>query len=373
MMETYELRSEISSTGAKYYIQSNLVPAQMAIVTSLFHEGSLLSKQVESYDSQMPEQEVRARVREVHDERKARIAMLLGIRASIQKAADPKAHLKLGEALFKQKLFRESMAEVVSAIKLGQETSHAYALLGRSLVQTSSYEKALKSFRRGIDLSPRFPDLHNDLGVTYLKLERCREAVGAFEKALEINPYYYEALLNMAVALTLNVVLKQDYEMSRDLAPRLQKIMSMCLQLRPSLESEDFRAAMNGVGTENYSLVYEKLTTIRADQESFAEEDLSLELYLILNFRETGLSEEEIDRFVRRTVSAIEANPGYADLQNDLGILYTAKCKMFIDKAHECFQEALKLNPDFKRAEKNLKLAINDQQGIHFLLKALLD
>ncbi len=46
---------------------------------------------------------------------------------------------------------------------------------------------------------------------------------------------------------------------------------------------------------------------------------------------------------------------------------------MFIDKAHEAFRQSLTRNPTFKKAEKNLKLSGNDRQGIHFLLKALLD
>ena len=70
---------------------------------------------------------------------------------------------------------------------------------------------------------------------------------------------------------------------------------------------------------------------------------------------------------------ALEANPGYADLQKDLGRLYAAKCKIFIDKAHKSFNEALTINKSYRKAEKNLKLTANDRQGIHFLLKALLD
>ncbi len=104
-----------------------------------------------------------------------------------------------------------------------------------------------------------------------------------------------------------------------------------------------------------------------------SREDLSLELYLIVKFRADQLTEEEIDHHVDRLRAALEANPGYADLQNNLGILYTAKCKHFIDRANASFAEALAVNPDFKRAEKNLKLVANDRQGIHFLLKALLD
>jgi tetratricopeptide (TPR) repeat protein len=372
-MDSYELRSEIVSSGTKYYIQSNIVPAQKAIVTSLFHEGNLLSRQSERYDSSKGSDDLRTMIRKLHEERKGRITSLLDIRETLKKTADGRAHLKLGEALFKQKLFKEAMAEVIRSIKLGTETSKAYSILGASLLAVGDYDKALKSFRKGLDLSPEYPDLHNDLGETYLYLERCRDAAQCFEKALELNKYYQTAFMNLALALSLNVVLKQDYELSRDLKPRLKKILDMNVQLKPSLDTEEFRTALDALNKERYEVVYEKLLAIKKDQASVAENDLSLELYLILKFRSHELTETEIDRSIDRLKMELEANPGYADLQNDLGILYTAKCKLFIDKAHHSFNEALTINKNYRKAEKNLKLAANDRQGIHFLLKALLD
>lgn len=372
-MGSYELRSEILSAGTKYYLQSNLVSSQMVIVTSLFHEGSLLSKQSEHYDSSVTQDQLRVMVRNAHEERKLRITSLLKIRGLIKKNVDSRAHLKLGEALFKQKLFKEAMAEIIRAVKLGSEVSQAYSILGNCLLALGDYEKALKSFNRGVELSPEYPDIHNDMGVAYLKLERCREAAGAFEKSLSLNKYYHDAFLNLALALSLNVTLKQDYELSRDLKPRLVKILDMAVQLKPSLDTDDFRAARAALDTERYDVVYDKLLFIKQEQDKIAQNDLSLELYLILKFGADDLSEEDIDRSISQIRAALETNPGYADLKNDLGILYTAKCKIFIDKANLCFQEALAINRDFKRAKKNLKLAVNDQQGIHFLLKALLD
>jgi tetratricopeptide (TPR) repeat protein len=235
------------------------------------------------------------------------------------------------------------------------------------------YDKALKSFNKGLELSPEYPDLHNHLGQTYVMLERCRDAVMSFEKALELNKYYQSAFLNLALALTLNIVMKQDYDLSRDVKPRLKKILDMNIQLKPSLDNEDFRAAVEALEEERYNVVYEKLVAIKQEQERVAESDLSLELYLILKFRTHALTEVEIDRSIERCILELETNPGYADLQNDLGILYTAKCKIFIDKAHAAFQESLTINNSYRRAEKNLKLAANDRQGIHFLLRALLD
>ncbi len=372
-MDSYELRSEIASAGAKYYIQSNLVSAQRSIVTSLFHEGDLLSKQNERYDPSLGKDDLRSLVRRLHDERKQRITSLLDIRETLKKTADGRAHLKLGEAFFKQKLFKEAMAEVIRSIKLGSETSKAYSILGACLLAVGDYDKALKSFNKGLELSPEYPDLHNDLGETYLRLERCRDAVSSFEKSIELNKYYQSAFMNLALALSLNVVLKQDYDLSRDIKPRLKKILEMNLQLRPSLDNDDFRSALDALDKERYNEVYEKLYAIGQEMAKVAEDDLSLELYLILKFRSNELTEEEIDRSIERIKMELEANPGYADLQNDLGLLYTAKCKILIDKAHRSFNDALTINKNYRKAEKNLKLAANDRQGIHFLLKALLD
>lgn len=372
-MDSYELRSEILSGGNRYYIQSNVVPAQHSVVTSLFHEGALISKQLVRYDSSRSASDVRDLVKRVHEDQHHRISSLVEIREALRKDVDGRAHLKLGEALYRQKLYKEAMAEVIRSIKLGHEDSRGYAILGACLLELGDSDKALKSFQKGIDISPEYPDLHNNLGRTYLQLDRCRDAAQAFEKAIEINRYYHAAFLNLAIALSRNVVLKQDYELSRDLAPRMKKILQMCVQLRPALDTDEFRIAQESVDTERYDVVYEKLVAIQQEQEKIAQTDISLELYLVMKFRSDAMTNDEIDRYIAQVQVALEANPGYADLQNDLGILYAAKCKLFIDKAHECFQGALRINKNFKKAEKNVKLAANDRQGIHFLLRALLD
>ena len=120
-MEGYDHRSEILSSGAKYYDQSSLVSAQRVVVTSLFHEGSLLARQSTPYDPAMPPEALRVMVRRLHDESRLRLTSLIDLRERLKKDVDGRAHLRLGEALFRQKLFREAMAEVIRSIKLGLE------------------------------------------------------------------------------------------------------------------------------------------------------------------------------------------------------------------------------------------------------------
>ncbi len=372
-VEGYDHRSEILSSGTKYYVQSSLVPSNRLVVTSLFHEGTLLTRQNASYDGDINGDALRGMVRRLHDEYRVRLTSLLDLRERLKKDVDAKAHLRLGEALYRQRLYREAMAEVIRSIKLGLEDAGAYSILGNCLLALGDSEKAMRAFQKGLELAPGYADLHNDLGVAHLKLERCKEAAASFERALESNRYYQTALFNLAIALSLNVVLKQDYDLSKDLRQRLRRLLELNLQLKPQLDGDDFRAAMNALDAEHYELVYEKLSAIKRDLDTIASSDLSLELYLILKFRAEELSEEDIDALLERLKIALESNPGYADIQNDMGVLYAAKCKIFIDKAHESFRQALQMNPAFRKAEKNLKLSGNDRQGIHFLLKALLD
>jgi tetratricopeptide (TPR) repeat protein len=372
-MESYDLRSEINAKGHKYFIQTNLVPLQKAIVTSVFHEGSLLSKTVEGFDPSIAPEAARSFVRECHEEKKSRINSLLAIKEKLERTEDAKSHLKLGEALYRQSLFREAMSEVVRAVKLGAEVSKSFSILGNSLLALHEHEKAIRAFQKGLELTPDYPDLHNDLGWGYLRLKRCRDAVREFEKAVDLNKYYHEAHINLAIALSLNVVEKQEFELAKGLKDRLKGILNKCLELKPSLDTEEFRGTLKAAEDERYDEVYETLTKIREDSTRMSRDHLSLDLYLILKFHSDGLSEEEIDRYIERTRRELEANPGYPDLQNDLGVLYTAKCKLYIDKARDSFQKSLTINRNFKKAEKNLKLTVNDGQGIHLLLKALLD
>lgn len=207
-MEGYDHRSEIQSSGTRYLIQSSFVPAQRTVVTSLFHEGALLSRLTERPNGELNPDTVRVLVRRAHDGYRLRLTSLLDLRDRLKKGVDGRAHLRLGQALFGERLYREAMAETIRSIKLGLEDAAGYSILGNCLLSIGDGEKAVRAFQRGLELAPAYADLHNDLGVAYLKTDRCRDAVACFERALEINRYYQGALMNLAIALTRNVVLK---------------------------------------------------------------------------------------------------------------------------------------------------------------------
>jgi hypothetical protein len=55
-----------------------------------------------------------------------------------------------------------------------------------------------------------------------------------------------------------------------------------------------------------------------------------------------------------------------------LGIAHLIQCRNLFLRALEEFRVSLRINPGYKRAEKNLKLSENDGKGFLILLRAIL-
>jgi Tfp pilus assembly protein PilF len=62
-------------------------------------------------------------------------------------------------------------------------------------------ERAVEDFRLASQFNPNFADVHNYIGVALGELLRWEESIAAFRRALEANPEYPFARLNLAFAL----------------------------------------------------------------------------------------------------------------------------------------------------------------------------
>lgn len=77
----------------------------------------------------------------------------------------------------------------------------AYIGKGDVLFISEEYEKALEYYSAALKIYPSNYFLMNKLGVTYSLTERFPEAKAMFMKAIEINPEYQDAAVNMAKVL----------------------------------------------------------------------------------------------------------------------------------------------------------------------------
>jgi len=77
------------------------------------------------------------------------------------------------------------------------------SLLARSrgLLDAGKYEEAVRSLESAVHRQPDFPDLHNLLGLSLSLAGEPLRAESHLQRALELNPNYAEAHLNLAILL----------------------------------------------------------------------------------------------------------------------------------------------------------------------------
>ncbi|MCW7754781.1 tetratricopeptide repeat protein [Desulfobotulus sp. H1] len=78
--------------------------------------------------------------------------------------------------------------------------SRAIRDLGEAYLLQGSYSRALQEFLKAEKMNPSDPYLQNNLGLTYLALERPETAIPYFKKASELRSDYAQPLNNLASA-----------------------------------------------------------------------------------------------------------------------------------------------------------------------------
>jgi tetratricopeptide (TPR) repeat protein len=373
MRGSFELREEIDHRGVKYFLQTSFLPHKGRIESSLFKNGVLFDAVFREIEGKMPATALKELSREMHLDNKRKFLFLLEMADKIRESVHPKPHLRLAQALFRRKLYSEAIREAQQAIVKGDKSSLPLIVIGGSYFRMGDYKNAFSALEEGVKLDPEYPDLHNLMGQVYLVKKRCAEAIESFSRAIALNVYYGEPYFNLARAYLLNMIIKEDYDLSKGLDKKFKTNIDKASQLCPFIQGERLEDATRLFKEKRYPEALEVLDSIRETTKENGVEEIFLELYLSVLFGGESLSEEDIEKFLDRVRRRIDQNPSYADGYNSLGILYTAKCKILMDRASEAFAKALEINSKYRKAKKNLRLAENDRQGIFILLKALLD
>jgi tetratricopeptide (TPR) repeat protein len=95
--------------------------------------------------------------------------------------------------------------------KIDPSSYEGYLLLGNILAKKGEYEEALKIYEKifTLDLEEKekqlvFSQIYCNQGYIYLNLNKLKEAIESFQKALELNPDYFEAYFNLGNAYFQN-------------------------------------------------------------------------------------------------------------------------------------------------------------------------
>lgn len=222
---------------------------------------------------------------------------------------------------------------------------------GREHYLAAEYRKAIPYLTKVLEHHDGFADVHNMLGVALQQLGRAKEARVEFERAVELNPAYTEAALNLAVCY--NELGRYD-----DAKAVYERAAAGRESRSTAVDNLDgfVRGKLANLHHE-LGLAYEGVGMLAQAVEQFRQ---ALELCptfadirtkLATTLRDAGHLDEAIDELV----AVRDAKPEYAMARLHLGVtLWTAKRK---DEARTEWQAVLDHDPTNSRAQMYLRMS----------------
>ena len=88
---------------------------------------------------------------------------------------------------------QEVQARVIAYLKRHPKQSWPYYFLGRNAFQDGDLARGLELLKQSVALAPDYPDSQFELGNIYFEMERWKEAIACYEKAVQLKPGLAEA------------------------------------------------------------------------------------------------------------------------------------------------------------------------------------
>ena len=236
-----------------------------------------------------------------------------------------------------------------------QSCEELYASVA-SLIETGDHAKAIKELESLLDEYPDFANGHYDLGSLYLTSGDRQQALERYQRAVELDPqnttflktladYYYTEENDIAKA-------KPQYHRVIEKNPQhvetLQILGNLAVVERDLNTAKEFYQKVLDIEPWNHDalMIIEKIDQHQNQQAHGISEDSEYEKI------HRQVQEGKVDDAIHSLEQLIKERPDFAIAYNDLGVLYyQAGMK---EKTLECYEEAVRLDPNQMNFQKNL-------------------
>ncbi len=209
----------------------------------------------------------------------------------------------------------------------------ALLFLGGIYLSACDYEKSIEYFSNVIVHFDNHPTANYNLGLSYHKLNKLKEAEIYYKKAIQINPNNIDAINNLGVVYaSLN-----------------NKSEALKYYNQAAAKNKNSGQAFNNMGnlfslSDNFDEAeknYKKAISIEPENHSY-----------LFNLADCYAKQQSWDDAISILEKAILLKPDYYQAHNSLGVVYLKKQN--IHKAKELFEHAIRLKSDFWEAFQNL-------------------
>ena len=370
MMEAFGLNNEILVSGKKFHVQTNYLEPVQKVTATVYEDGKIILKKEVKTNEDFSRAKINELVEQTHKELIDELELLFYISEKVRTIRHASSNYKLGIVFAQYNLFNESIREFKNALEIDPELSDAYKNLCYVYLKAGDVDNALEIINQGIEKYPNYPDFRAARGSCLLERKAYVEALHEFNSALEMNADFYQARLKLVITL-----LKTYLENITDSAiPPLDERKELIINHLQKIERYIDADVLLEVYQYFDDLKFKEMHDMIIDYQYQLDANVDLEhlFYLKFMFGGKGKDDQYISDYVRALSNEIEKNPHFADFRNNLGIAYLIQCRNLFLNALDEFRQSLKINPNFKKAEKNLKLAENDGKGFLILLRAIL-
>ncbi len=369
------MNSDLTVGGRRLHVQTSFSPTVCAAITNIFDEGRVAEAHEVKLPKKLADDKLQEKLQEIHQKVVRDLELLFFISEKVRQVKHPISCNKLGLVFLKKGFYEEAIEFFNLAIQVDSSFAEAYNNLGLAHLEQKNASAAEEAFRKGLEVAKDYADLHLNLGRVYLQKAAYADAIRSFDTALELNPSYFEAHFFMAKALLESLVKKVD---DGHLPPasvrdkRIKHHFARAAELFRPLANDAFEQTSTAIEQKDYESALKYIEHTFHTAEPQMDMTFDHDFYLKFMYGGKGKDNQFIGSYVEQLQEAINHFPEYADLHNNLGIAYLIMCRNLFLKALDEFRKAIKINPKFKKAKKNLKLAENDGKGFLILLRAIL-
>lgn len=220
---------------------------------------------------------------------------------------------------------------------------------GKKLFEEKRYDTSLQYLEMVASEKNNFADVYNMLGFIYYTQSRFEDAIGSFKRALELNPCYTEASLNLSVVYNELGMFEKSREIY-SLAKETKKDPESYLDPFVKGKLANMHA---GIGTIYKDLGYYSQA---ADEYRRAlelrPEFVDLKAHLGAVYRDM----KDFPRAVKELEEAVKINPNYHVSRIQLGLTYYTMGQH--ERAKTEWLTVLRTQPDNKMAQMYMNLLL---------------
>jgi len=370
-MDNQGLNNDVLVGGRKFHVQTEYMSQTNRISGKVFNDGEVIDALDVDVDASVSAEEARQRVEEVHQRLITEMEVLYYIYEKVKTVMHAPSANKLGLLFLQRKLVKEAIEQFELALRIDANYADALTNLGKAHLIREAYDDAVEVLARGVQTAPEYADLRNYLGIAYLYREEYDKAIEQLEAAIRLNPNYIGAQYHLGIAMLARIADNPDNGFGNGLDEALAAL-NQAKEKAVNRDIPKFNEVIKLVDEQAYTAAVDEflLTKPRDTIRHFS--DIETEFYLKFMYGGKGKDDVFISEYVDRLREILEEHPDYADVRNNLGVANLIQCRNLFLKSLEEFRAALKINPNYKKAEKNLKLAENDGKGFLILLRAIL-